>query len=127
MALLDSDILIAFLRGREEAAAALRRVSKGRVSTISAFELYRGAWRARTPKAAVFTVGKLLHRFHLVPFDEECALQAGRIDAALHERGEEIGIQDVMIAATAIARGEALISRNEEHFRRVPGLKLVGW
>jgi tRNA(fMet)-specific endonuclease VapC len=36
-----------------------------------------------------------------------------------------MGMADYLIAGICIRHGTALLTRNEEHFRRVPGLEIV--
>jgi len=35
-----------------------------------------------------------------------------------------IDLEDIMIAATAITRNESVLTRNVEHFNRIPNLKV---
>jgi predicted nucleic acid-binding protein len=48
---------------------------------------------------------------------------AGRLLSDLDRRGEAIPLQDAVIAAQALEGNHAVFTR-DEHFRRVPGLKL---
>jgi predicted nucleic acid-binding protein len=45
----------------------------------------------------------------------------------LKQNGLLIGANDLWIAATAIAHDLPLVTRNTDHFRRVPGLKVMGY
>ena len=48
----------------------------------------------------------------------------------LHEldrRGETIATMDLLIAASALAEGAALVTRNRRHFERVRGLEILGY
>jgi tRNA(fMet)-specific endonuclease VapC len=45
----------------------------------------------------------------------------------LRRRGEPTGDADILIAASAIVRGIAVVTNNEGHFRRIPGLILENW
>lgn len=53
------------------------------------------------------------------------AWQASRISRLLIRTGLHLGDNDVWIAATALAYGLPLVSRNARHFSRVPGLTLA--
>ncbi len=61
----------------------------------------------------------------VLPITAEVALLTGDLDAELQLRGERIAIQDLLIAATAIAHGMELSTRNQRHFQRVPGLTVI--
>jgi len=52
----------------------------------------------------------------------ETAWRAARLSRALQERGESIGDHDAWIAGLALQHQRVLVSRNDNHFRRVPEL-----
>ncbi len=56
-----------------------------------------------------------------------CAKHYEIIRAYLQRRGETIGANDFLIAATALAHGATVITRNLIEFQRVPGLRVEGW
>lgn len=45
----------------------------------------------------------------------------------LESRGLTIGIEDVLIAATALVHGLRVATRNLRHFARIPGLQAESW
>lgn len=57
----------------------------------------------------------------------EPAKAAARIRADLESRGLPIGPYDVLIAATALARGAILVTHNTVELSRVAGLRLEDW
>jgi tRNA(fMet)-specific endonuclease VapC len=63
----------------------------------------------------------------MLPFDDECALQAAKIRIALETAGTPIGPHDTLIAATAMRHQATLITRNVREFSRVPGLQCINW
>jgi predicted nucleic acid-binding protein len=54
-------------------------------------------------------------------------VQAARVYADLHRRGELISDADILIAATAMTRGLAVVTGNVAHFRRIRDLQVVNW
>lgn len=58
----------------------------------------------------------------VVPFGTAAARRATAIQHELKDRGEQIGEVDVLIAGTAIERGEDVLTRNVNEFARVEGL-----
>jgi tRNA(fMet)-specific endonuclease VapC len=54
-------------------------------------------------------------------------VRAAEIYAALKQRGEPIGDADILIGASALAHGISVVTNNEDHFRRIPGLKVLNW
>jgi predicted nucleic acid-binding protein len=45
----------------------------------------------------------------------------------LRDNGQLIGTNDLWIAATAVANQMPVVTRNVEHYRRVPRLEVVGY
>ena len=63
----------------------------------------------------------------LLPFDDAVATVAARLRAKLEMLGTPIGPHDILIAATALAHGCTLVTRNVGEFGRVEGLQLQNW
>ena len=58
----------------------------------------------------------------VLPFDLLVARVHARVSAQLLDAGRLIGAHDLLIAATALAHGYAVLTQNLRDFRRVPGL-----
>jgi len=56
--------------------------------------------------------------------DVETAWLAARTSRALRATGQPIADHDLWISALALQHGRAVVSRNERHFKKVPGLSL---
>jgi predicted nucleic acid-binding protein len=96
---------------------------------------------------SVITVSELLHRVHRasgarrnrrqafvehvlaglepVPITEQVARVHAELWADLDRRGDVPGAHDLWIAATALAHGYAVATRNKRDFDRVPGLRVL--
>lgn len=61
-------------------------------------------------------------RIDVVPLTRDVAHRVVAIQRNLYDHGEPIGVVDVLIAATALERGESVLTRNVDEFRRVDGL-----
>ena len=107
--LVDTDVFIDHLRG-----ASRFRPGRDRIlySTITRCELFGGR---DTDEEAVRT---LLTPFSEVPVDRDIAEAAGRLRRQTH-----VGIADALIAATALHRGAAVLTRNRR-FEQVRGLRI---
>jgi len=120
----DSDVLIDALRGRQP---AVRRVTDGlhagvlSTTTVTVFELLSGV-RTEADSAAV---ERLLAALTILPFDDAASREAAGVRRGLASQGRSIGMADYMIAGICVARSAALLTRNRAHFERVPGLALV--
>jgi tRNA(fMet)-specific endonuclease VapC len=62
-----------------------------------------------------------------MPFDDVAAAHYGLLRAQLESVGTPIGANDMMIAATALAGGATLVTRNQREFARVAGLSIESW
>jgi tRNA(fMet)-specific endonuclease VapC len=66
----------------------------------------------------------ILSNVTVLPLDLDCARETGRLHAELARRGEPIGTADLQIAATALVHQLTVVTANERHFARIPGLPL---
>jgi tRNA(fMet)-specific endonuclease VapC len=128
--ILDTSILIAGERGVIELVPLLESMSSEPVAitSITASELLHGCHRARDPgmraRRTAF-VEALLEAIPVVPFGLIEARQHAEIWANLAKGGKLIGAHDLIIAATALARGDALATLNQREFKRVAGLRVI--
>lgn len=65
--------------------------------------------------------------FYVLPSTPEVSWQYGRAYRHLHDNGRLIGTNDLWIAATGLAYRMPIVTRNVEHFRRVPGLEVESY
>jgi tRNA(fMet)-specific endonuclease VapC len=70
---------------------------------------------------------EVLSRVRVLPFGEREALRAGDLQADIEAAGQPIGIEDVLIGATALVGSPRVATRNTRHFRRLPGLAVESW
>jgi len=94
---------------------------------ITVSELLHGVLRAQSATRArrQAFVEHLLAGLQAIPITEPVARIHADIWAGLADRGEPIGAHDLWIAATAIAHGLAVATRNNAHFNRIPGLRVI--
>lgn len=128
---IDSSILIAAERGHLDLAAALHdhRDDTFAISAVTASELLHGVHRVAPSKRAtteVFVEG-LLERIPVLPFDLRSARVHARLWAEAVAGGNTLGERDLMIAATALAWGHAVVTRDRRSFPRIPGLTVLHW
>lgn len=127
---LDTDTCIDLLRGTHPAAAA-RFVQLGpedvAVPAMVCAELFYGARRSATPDRVQRAVERFLAPLDCLPFDVLAAEHYATIRRDLDAVGTPIGPNDLVIAATARARGLTLVTHNVREFSRVPGLLIDDW
>lgn len=126
---IDTDVCIDALRGVEGAVDAIAEAaSAGRVTVAAAsvHELWEGAAGSRHREEAGEEVARFLRAFEVIAYDATVARVGGELAADLARKGRGIGDMDTMIAATALAAGATLVTRNARHFKRVPKLVVRG-
>lgn len=120
MYLVDSDVLIAHLRGIEAARIWLekeRRVGPLAVSAVSVTEITGGMRSAERRE-----VWQLLGSFRIEPATGPVAGRAGEFMRKYRRSHTGIGIADYLIAGTADVRGLRLATLNVRHFPMFGGL-----
>jgi predicted nucleic acid-binding protein len=50
-----------------------------------------------------------------------------RLSAELAAKGSPVGAHDLLIAATALAMGYDVATRDDRSFPRIPGLQVLHW
>ena len=132
MYLLDTDILSNLMK-RAPASALVTRLARVRpedqfTSSVTLGELLYGAHRSsRTATLLERIEETLLPELPVLPFDAAAARRYGEIRAELERRGNPIGDADTRVASIALSRGLTVVTGNERHFRRVPGLEIENW
>lgn len=114
MYLVDSDILIAHLRGLENARGWLRRARASgplAVSAVSVAEVTGGMRSAEKRQ-----IWQLLGSLRIEPVTELTARRAGEFMRQYRRGHSGIGIADYLIAGTADVHGLELATLNVRHF-----------
>lgn len=70
---------------------------------------------------------QFIQPFDVLPASAEVCWEYGQAYRYLKANGMLIGANDLWIAATAVAYGKPLVTRNESEFRRVPRLEVLGY
>ena len=70
---------------------------------------------------------EVLSRVTILDFSLSEAVVAGDIFADLARRGVLIGVEDVLIGATALVREYTVVTGNVRHFERIPDLQVENW
>lgn len=116
--LLDTDVLVDFLRGRAPARALVTsRIDRIALSSIVVAELYAGAREEELDDLDAF-VGL----FPVIAVDATLARAAGRLCLQYH-RSHGTSLNDAVVAATAQQFGLALVTLNARHYPMFHGLR----
>ena len=130
MKLLDTDICIHLLNGREPALIERFQVhSPAELSLCSVVkgELLWGARRSARVDDNLSRLREFAQPLQSLPFDDRSAESYAVIRTDLAARGTPIGPNDLMIAAIALAYGCCLVTRNVREFERVSNLEIEVW
>lgn len=121
--LLDTSFLIDLMRGDEGAIETVRRMEadlvQQRLSAMTLFELFYGVARSDQPEAERETVESVVSTKPIYPADNAVMRKAGRLAGELASAGTLVGDGDAVIAATAIALDEPVLTRNANEYERL--------
>ena len=119
--LLDSNILIGFLRREDRAQAILQALVASEVPSISVLSIFEVRLGMRSHE--VHGTEQLLRSLEAVPVDERIAGIAADLGRPALRSGRTIDPIDLHIAATCLALDFTLVTYNIKDFR-FPGLAL---
>jgi tRNA(fMet)-specific endonuclease VapC len=132
--ILDSSVLIAAERGGEGVAQILKRVrvahgdTQAGLSAVTIVELTHGIYRSQNDavrdRRQLFA-DELCRDVVVYPVTLEVAQLAGKIEGERAAQGISIAFEDLLIGATALHLGFAVITLNVRHFRLIPGLTVL--
>ena len=127
--LLDTNILVAAIKGNPAVVAALHSLAPADLllSSVVLGELETGVIKSAWPERNRRQLLALVDHLELVPVDRTVALAYGQIRTTLERQGTPIGANDLWIAAQAQALNAVLVTDNTREFSRVEGLALINW
>ncbi|WP_200762484.1 type II toxin-antitoxin system tRNA(fMet)-specific endonuclease VapC [Nitrosophilus alvini] len=97
------------------------------ISCITVSELYYGAYKSKYTEKNLKALEDFLYPFDIIEFDENAAVEYGKIRASLEKKGLIIGGLDMLIAASAKSQGMVLVTNNTKEFSRIDNLKIENW
>lgn len=72
-------------------------------------------------------VRRLKDIFPIVPLRPSIMETFADLKSRLEMEGKRLDDFDLLIASTALALNYRLVTNNERHFRRIPGLEIENW
>ena len=133
MWLADTTFIIDLVNNDEGAVKMAEKIDRMRsmvfISAITIQEYLRGIYylfgnKPNQIDEKLFKAEGDLARFNGLDLNYNVAKLAAKIDADLTRKGEQIGYADVLIGATAHFYQLTLLTRNKNHFERIPGLRI---
>jgi tRNA(fMet)-specific endonuclease VapC len=127
--LLDTNVISNIIRfPRDAAAEKIRRVDVADVFTsiIVSAELRYGYIKVSSARLERL-IEPFLESIQIADWTAPSDFIYARLRDELEKTGRPIGAMDTMIAAHALAFDAIVVTDNEKHFSRVPGLKVENW
>jgi tRNA(fMet)-specific endonuclease VapC len=102
-------------------------VSDIKIPSMVAAELLYGAEKSSKREYNLKIVNAFLSLYEIVHFDKKAAEYYAVVRAELEHKGQIIGSNDIVIAATTLANAGILVTHNVNEFSRINGLMLDDW
>ncbi len=121
---IDTDVIIDYLRGiplYEDVLSWAVEEYECYVSPITTYELYYGGFYSGKMEG----VKEVLSCLISLPWGDKSSKESARIHVHLVKQGMDIGVKDVLIAGNCLSLNLPLLTRNIDHFSRVPGLHII--
>lgn len=122
MPLVDTDVLIWYLRGNERAYQTIESLNGFSISVVTYIELVQGMRN----KQELMTLRKALRRWNarVIYLSEEISVKA-MFYVEQHFLSHALELADALIGASAISHGVPLLTGNEKHYRVLSDLELL--
>ncbi|WP_038246771.1 type II toxin-antitoxin system VapC family toxin [Ghiorsea bivora] len=120
MCLIDSDVLIWYMRGNEKARDAIKQMNPPAISIVTQMELVQGLRN----KAEQVALRRFLDSYDFQRYSiSEAISQRALFMMEEWRLSHQMLMADALIAATAIEHGLSLLSGNAKHYRFLTALE----
>lgn len=97
------------------------------ISVFAAAELWTGVYRSVRRAHEQRAVTDLLGSLTVVMADSRFPERYGEVAARLAQGGTTVATMDLLIGTVALVEDATLVTANEAHFSKVPGLRVIGY
>lgn len=127
--LLDTDICIYWLNGRQEIKDKLIKLIDDdfSISIITLAELQFGAYNSANIQKNIQKINDFESSIDVIELDKRCVEIFAKTKTKLRVEGRMLDDFDILIAATAIANDYILVTNNIKHFERIDELQVEKW
>ncbi len=132
MAILDTDVLVAYLRKKDCAVEFIQQLRKQeeylKTTVFNAAELFKGCYAMKNVAKGLRKVQALLESLtEVLSFNDLAIQEYAKLAADLKNRGKMIGAFDGLISSICLANGEKLYTKNTRHFENIEDLRVIDW
>lgn len=128
MKVLDTDILVGILRKNEDAINKLIELEEEDIAiTVFSWQEIIFGPTITENKKELRSALELLNSYTFLNYERNDIFYTIKILTHLKKVAQPIGLIDEMIAGMCLRHKATLVTRNIEHFSRVPNLKIEKW
>jgi len=129
-ALIDTDILSYYFKGDKTVInnfeTYLQQYDLIEISIITYYEIV-GSLLAKNALKQLSIFEDFVFDNLVIPMTESSAKISAELYSTLRQTGNIVDDIDLLIAGIAIENDMILVTNNENHFKRIPGLKIDNW
>lgn len=119
--LVDTDVLIWYLRGNEKAAKSLESLDSFCISVVTYMELVRGMRNAKELRTLKQTLREW--EVKVVQIESEISMKAAMY-VEEYFLSHSMQLADALIAATASHLGAEILTANDKHYKHLKDIKI---
>lgn len=101
--------------------------NKASCSIITIGELLYGAYKSERKIENLGKVHRIADLFPVIEISMTIIDAFAHLKAELAGKSKTVDEFDLLIGATALSMNYSIVTNNEKHFRKIPGLELVNW
>jgi tRNA(fMet)-specific endonuclease VapC len=128
--LIDTDILSYYFKGNDTVLSNFEKYLSHyeliETSIITYYEIV-GGLLAKNALKQLNVFEKFISDNIVIPLTESSAKISSELFSTLKQTGNIVDDIDLLIAGIAIDNELILVTNNERHFKRIPGLKVENW
>ena len=129
-ALIDTDILSYYLKGDPDVIKNFEKYLDHydiiEISLITYYEITSGLL-AKNAFKQLSIFEEFVSENIIIPLTEKSVKISAEIYSTLRQSGNTVDDIDLLIAGVAIENEMTLVTNNDSHFSRIPGIKISNW
>lgn len=120
--LLDSNVIIDYLRGDERAVSLIEKTESPIISVVTVGEVYQGVLNRKELQR----IKEVIKNFKIIYITESISKEAVNLVETYH-LASGLYFLDALIATMSIENGLTLLTSNTKHFQIIKELKVEKW